>query len=151
MQVQPQTAARAAAPLKCKPDGDPNLPDLVITSAEPSTYFPEPGDPVDFQVVVTNQGKTAAAPFNVDLSIDGEEQLKQRVRESLQPNASAKLDLGSLDIYIAPGGAVPVVILADSDHEVKESNKCNNTSEFTLWSPTPPNPNPIPPGPPPHP
>lgn len=138
-----QLTSASLAP--ARPAAEPQ-PDLVVDRLEPSDYFVDPGDRVNFDFTVRNAGTADAPAFDVQLSGWGMERETIRL-EGLKAGESVSFeDVGELrgdpwtEYYFAE-------VRVDTRKEVAESNERNNKRSVSMMGRPMPRP-PVPPHPP---
>lgn len=141
------SALSSATPAAARPaaSGEPQ-PDLVVDRLEPSDYFVDPGDRVNFDFTIRNAGTADAPAFDVQLSGWGMDRETFRVEKGLKAGESLSFeDVGNLrgdpwsEYYFAE-------VRVDTRKEVAESNERNNKRSVTMMGRPIPRP-PVPPVP----
>ena len=104
-------------------------PDLVVDTIRPFNSRPRPGQEVDFQVRVHNQGDEAAGPFT--LRFEDDDRYRDEYRFSgLEAGAREDAELRPLTVR----DSQPIVLQAhvDDRNEVDETRENNNLKTYTL-------------------
>lgn len=99
------------------------LADLSLSYITPSNYDPQTGDPVDFSVVVYNNGSAAAENFYVSFTVDGNFAGDPVLVNNLPISQSITL---TSETWILQGIPHLVCVTADENNTVEELNEFNN-------------------------
>jgi subtilase family serine protease len=117
-----------SAPPPAPTKADLQLLSILAVPDDPnrSTNNPDENAPYTVQVLLFNNGQTAAGPFNVSLQIDNTDNVPS-------PQRVTGLSAGGktmVSFYIAggsPWGIQDALVQVDSDFEVSEANETNNS------------------------
>ncbi len=123
-------------------------PDLTIKKLTADKSFVRPGEKVDFDIEVRNQGKADAGACS--LLLDGGYDGSVKVQfEPLPAGGSRVVRVEDLIIQTS-FDTHGFTAFIDSDKQIPESSERNNKKSLVLWDPSGPwPPGPFPPGPPP--
>lgn len=99
------------------------LADLSLSYITPSAYDPQTGDPLDFSVVVFNNGSADAENFYVKFTVDGSLAGDLVLVNNLPIGQSLTL---TSETWIMQGIPHLVCVIADENNTVEELNEYNN-------------------------
>lgn len=105
-------------------------PDLTISTIRPTNPSPRAGEEVDFDLVVRNDGKEDAGPFNLYLEA-GRRFRRTRRFPGLEAGKQMNVSMGPWETERS--GPADVMAEVDSSNEVAESSETNNFKHATVF------------------
>jgi len=104
----------------------PRQPDIELTEIRCYPDEPVAGSPINLLFNVKNNGKVKVGPFRVVMSING--------REGKTWDLDGLINVHRLGFHYTPAapGTLKVMVIADANNSIKESNESNNLQLTTI-------------------